>query len=186
MRICWADLRRRRRRSPKLGMKGSAIWVIHLAKMVVSVDINSLSFYLMKISSKVIMSQVIRFIDKQIIFVIFFNSTECIFFIDLYSKILVFKLVFFSNYVELVSYELRKLLICTIYYILFIWFVGIFGLIWLIRECVSTDAWTHRSLGHHLLHWQILRFLVLHIETHGFWGPELFSIERTAPADPNS
>jgi hypothetical protein len=88
--------------------------------MVVSVDINSLSFYLMKISSKVIMSQAIRFIDKQIIFVIFFNSTECIFFIDLYSKILVFKLVFFSNYVELVSYELRKLLICTIYYILFI------------------------------------------------------------------
>ena len=56
-------------------------------------------------------------------------------------------------------------------------------------ECVSTGAvgaQTRRSLGHCLLHPQILKLLVLCIETRGFCGPELSSIEQTAPADPNS
>ena len=48
------------------------------------------------------------------------------------------------------------------------------------RECVSTGAagvWTHRSFGHHLLHRQILRLLVL---------LTLSFIEQTTPVDPNS
>ena len=39
-----------------------------------------------------------------------------------------------------------------------------FSKLWLNRECVSmgaADAQTRRSLGHHLLHSQILRLLVL-------------------------
>ena len=46
-------------------------------------------------------------------------------------------------------------------------------------------AQTHISLGHHLLHPQLLRLLVLFSETCRFWGQELSSMEQTAPTDWN-
>ena len=49
------------------------------------------------------------------------------------------------------------------------------------RECVSTGARTRRSLGHHLLHPQILRILVL-LKLAGF---EAQISEQTAPVDTN-
>ena len=54
------------------------------------------------------------------------------------------------------------------------------------RECISTGAegaQTCRSLGHHFLHPQILRLLVL-LKPVGFEAQSSF-IEQTAPTDPN-
>ena len=51
---------------------------------------------------------------------------------------------------------------------------------------VAAGAQTHRSLGHHLLHPQILRLLVLLKPARFEAKTELSSIKQTAPADPNS
>ena len=55
------------------------------------------------------------------------------------------------------------------------------------RECISrgaAGAQTRRTLGHHILHPQILRLLVL-LKPADFEAQSSFS-EQTAPADPNS
>ena len=49
----------------------------------------------------------------------------------------------------------------------------------------EAGAQTCRSLGHHLLHMQILRLLLL-CAPADFKVPELSSIEQTAPANLNS